>query len=304
MYFNPDLEIPELSSKVILVTGGSDGLGKETILQLSKHNPSRIYLAARNRSKAEIAITEIESRVLGAKISFLELDLSSFESIKQGSSVFSASSARLDILINNAGIMAVPPGLTKDGYEIQFGTNHLGHALLTKLLLPKLRETASKPEADVRIITLTSSAHAKAPQSGCELDNVKTDMQSSSTWDRYAYSKLANIHWNRELARHYPELKCVAIHPGSVNTNITSGPKASYPLLGWLIWAINKYKTISVQEGALNQLWAATAPKHQVKSGIVYYPIGVEGQESTAANDDTMAKELWKWTEEQLKKHI
>jgi len=173
---------------------GNIGLGRETIHQLSKHNPSHIYLGARNKAKADATISELKSLVPNAHISLLELDLTSFESIKRAAHTFNQTSSKLDVLFNNAGIMATPPGQTREGYELQFGTNHVGHALLTKLLLPKLKETAFKPGSDVRIINLSSSAHHWAPKEGYLLDQVKTDMKATSTWARYGQSKLANIH--------------------------------------------------------------------------------------------------------------
>jgi len=301
MSFNPDKDIPDLSGKVILVTGGNIGLGKESIYQLSKHNPAHIYLAARTKAKADAAIAELKAQVPSANISFLELDLASFASIRQAASTFNAASDRLDILMNNAGIMACPPGLTKEGYEIQFGTNHMGHALLTKLLLPKLKATAKEPNSDVRIVNLSSGAHNWAPKTGYSLAHNKTDLASTSTWARYSLSKLANIHFNRELARRNPDIKCVAVHPGGVHTNLTSGPQATYPLLAGLIGFVAKWVTVSVQKGAWNQLWAATSK--DAKTGTYYCPVGLEGMDSRLAKDEKLCKELWEWTEKELEGH-
>ncbi|KAH6984286.1 hypothetical protein BKA56DRAFT_614035 [Ilyonectria sp. MPI-CAGE-AT-0026] len=141
--FNPDKDIPNLSGKVILVTGGNNGLGKETVLQLSKHEPAHIFLAARSEAKALPAIEEMCKAVPdAAPITFIPLDLASFDSIKQAAASFKAQSSQLHVLINNAGIMGTPAGTTKEGYEVQFGTNYVGHALLTKLLLPMLDKNA------------------------------------------------------------------------------------------------------------------------------------------------------------------
>jgi len=206
--FNPDKDIPDLRGKVILVTGGNIGLGRESIYQLAKHNPSKIFLGARTKAKADATIAEIKKELPSANITFLDLDLASFASIKQAADTFEASSKRLDMLMNNAGIMACPAALTKEGYETQFGTNHVGHALLTKLLLPTLQRTAKEPGSDVRIINLSSSAHNWAPKGGLVFDAMKTDMQSYSTWARYGQSKVANILFNKELAKRYPSIKC------------------------------------------------------------------------------------------------
>jgi retinol dehydrogenase-12 len=132
--------------------------------------------------------------------------------------------------MNNAGIMMTPPGTTKDGFEVQFGTNHMGHALLTKLLLPKLLSTAKQPGADVRIITLSSVGHEWAPKGGLQLDTVHSEQRNLSSRQRYGQSKLANILYSNELARRYPAIRCVSVHPGSVNTGLSRGLKESYPL--------------------------------------------------------------------------
>ncbi|KXH67161.1 short-chain dehydrogenase/reductase, partial [Colletotrichum salicis] len=156
--FNPDADIPSLKGKVILVTGGNSGLGKQSILEFAKHNPKEIWLGARNPSKATETIDDIKAQVPNAPIKFIQMDLGSFHSIRESSKIFLQQSHRLDILLLNAGIMSVPEGTTDDGYEVQFCTNHMGHALLTKFLLPKLLKTA-ETGADVRVTVLASSAH-------------------------------------------------------------------------------------------------------------------------------------------------
>jgi retinol dehydrogenase 12 len=196
--------------------------------------------------------------------------------------------------------MACPPGLTKEGYEIQFGTNHLGHALLTKLLIPILERTA-KTQPDVRIINLSSAAHTWAPKVGLVLNEVTTDMKNYSTWARYGQSKLANVYYTRELARRYPSIRSVAIHPGSVQTGLIAGPMANYPYLAWVFKRLQSVMTVSVQQGTLNQLWASVS--ENVKSGHFYYPVAKEFPGSDVVRDDAKARELWDWTEAELKKH-
>ena len=129
--------------------------------------------------------------VPGAYISFLSLDLTSFASVAEAAHSFTSQSERLDVLINNAGIMATPTGTTEDGYEIQFGTNHMGHALLTKLLLPTLLATVKQPGADVRIVNLTSEGHNLAPSGGIIFDKAKLDAQG--TWARYGQSSMYDL---------------------------------------------------------------------------------------------------------------
>lgn len=233
------------------------------------------------------------------------MDLTSFASVKAAADTFNSKSDRLDVLMNNAGIMACPSGITKEGYEIQFGTNHMGHALLTKLLLPTLQRTAaqSPKPGDVRIVNLSSEAHKWAPKAGLTLNDCKSKMESYSTWQRYGQSKLANIYYTRELARRYPDITCVSLHPGSVATNLTSGPRASYPWASWIIHRMSKLVAVSVQVGALGQLWASTAPAEQVKSGQYYVPVAKESMGSELARDEKLPGELWDWTERELRKH-
>ncbi|KAK2669538.1 Short-chain dehydrogenase/reductase SDR [Fusarium oxysporum f. sp. vasinfectum] len=135
--FSPDTDIPSLKGKIILITGGNSGLGLETARQLLKHEPSRIFLACRSKAKFDQAVNELQQQGSNTDaVSFLALDLASLSSIKSAAKEFQSSSTQLDILVNNAGIMMTPEGLTEEGYEIQIGTNHMGHAFLTHLLLP------------------------------------------------------------------------------------------------------------------------------------------------------------------------
>jgi len=147
--FDPEKDIPELDGKIILVTGGNNGLGKECITQLAKHNPMKIYMDARSIKKAEEAILDIKNEVPSAHIILLEMDPASFTSIKLAADAFLSENDRLDLLINNAGVFAPPPGLTTDGYEIQFGTNYMGqHCLLGYCYRPLIiKPPIPSPEA-------------------------------------------------------------------------------------------------------------------------------------------------------------
>ena len=126
--FSPDDDIKDLSQRVILVTGGNTGLGREAVHQLAKHNPSHIYLAARTPTKGEAAVAEIKEAIPSAQVSFLPLDLASFKSVSLAVEVFTSKSKRLDILMNNAGIMATPAGTTEEGYEIQVSHSPLKYS--------------------------------------------------------------------------------------------------------------------------------------------------------------------------------
>ncbi|KAH7234365.1 hypothetical protein B0J15DRAFT_517323 [Fusarium solani] len=298
--FHPDTDIPSLKGKVILVTGGNSGLGKQSILELAKHNPQEIWLGARSHKKAEEAINDIRSQVPNAPpIKPLQMDLASFESIHEAAKSFRQQSDRLDILLLNAGIMSVPEGKTKDGYEIQFGTNHMGHALLSKLLLPTLLKTAEQPGSDVRIVVLSSSAHQYAPErDGITFSTLKTTAEDISTITRYGQSKLANILFAQEFARRYPQIKVPSIMPGLVNTNLanTMSDNSFVMRIAWKITAA--VIGVDVQTGALNQLWASTAAN--VKSGEYYTPVGKTGQGKRWTSNPELAKKLWDWTEKEL----
>ncbi|KAH8699420.1 oxidoreductase-like protein [Phaeosphaeriaceae sp. PMI808] len=304
--FNPATDIPSLAGKIILVTGGNAGLGKQTVLYLAQHSPQRIYLAARTASKASSAIAEIKKSVPDAAIEHLPLDLTSFSSIREAASTFTSKESRLDLLINNAGVMATPYNLTKEGYEIQFGTNHMGHALLTKLLLPTLLETANQPGADVRIVNVSSMGHMVVPSGGLIWDQALLEKQW--TWRRYGQSKLANILFSNELAARYPQITSVSIHPGVVVTDLYASLRENFVLkflLGiyQLLTPILSGHYKSPEGGALNQTWAATTPKEGLANGEYYTPVGKTGAGSKASKDQGLGKKLWEYTEEGFAKH-
>lgn len=204
----------------------------------------------------------------------------------------------------NAGIMATPPGLSTDGYEMQFATNHLGHALLTKLLLPVLLSTAQLPHTSIRIITLSSVAHALTPKSGIEFATLKTPQDGLGPWfqpsnfTRYGQSKLANLLYAAELAKRYPALLSVSVHPGFVRTDMVQGAR-------WrdraIVGMASKGEWTSVEEGPWNQTWAATAKRDELRNGAYYEPVGVDVQGSTKWVDDgVLGNRLWEWTEREL----
>lgn len=298
--FNPSKDIPTLTGKVILATGGNSGLGKQSVLELSKHRPAQIWLAARSADKANEAVADVKKEVVDVPIKALQLDLASLTSVRNAAKVFSEESGRLDILLLNAGIMSHPAALTEDGYEIQFGTNHVGHALLTKLLMPVLLRTAQEqPDPDVRVVVLSSAGHAYTPVGGIQFDTLKSKAESMAGLTRYGQSKLANILFAKELARRYLQLTAVSVHPGLVNTNLPNKMNKENFLLGIVAKAVMPIAGSNAKEGARNQLWAATG--RGVESGEYYEPVGVAGKGSKYANDHELAKRLWEWTENELK---
>jgi NAD(P)-dependent dehydrogenase (short-subunit alcohol dehydrogenase family) len=220
---------------------------------------------------------------------------------------FLALTPRLDVLMCNAGTMATPPSLSEDGYELQFATNHLGHALLMKLLLPLLLSTASSaPNADIRIINLSSVAYRiGTPTSGIEFAKLRTknanygSFLNPNKWVCYAQSKLANLLYATELAERYPSILSVAVHPGFVKTTLHQNE-------GFLDRQVVNFLAegnwLSGEVGAYNQTWAATARKEGLVNGAYYEPVGVRTE--YAGKDRALARELWEYTERELERWV
>ncbi|KIV85792.1 hypothetical protein PV11_01450 [Exophiala sideris] len=302
-HYNPEKDIPDLSSKVIVVTGGNNGVGKATVIELAKHNPQRLYLAARSQAKYDEAMVDVRAAAPTANVAFLELDLASFASVKKAADRILASNDRLDILINNAGVMGLPPGQTKEGYEIHFGTNHMGHALLTKLLLPLLLKTAERG-ADVRILNLSSEGNMVAPKKSFVPDQLSSPMSDTHSYVRYGQSKLANILFSRELARRYPSILTTAVHPGRVATPLLDQMMATRSFTAYLQKTFDAMSGILTPvQGAYTSLWAATWKRDEVQNGAYYAPWGKLMAGSKQIQDPELAKRLWDYTEQELKKH-
>lgn len=282
-----------------IASTGTAGLGAETIRSLAKHSPAQIYFSGRNAKKATELIAEGTAKNPNVTVTFVKCDFTSLASIK--AAVPELPSARLDVLICNAGIMAQPPGLTQDGYEVQFGVNHLAHALLIKLLLPVLLRTAET--ADVRILILTSLGFRGHPKGGIQFDNLRTkqDFGAFGSWIRYGQSKLANILYAAELARRYPQITSLSIHPGVVETDLVGNLGRANKLF---VYAANMGKVVKPAEGAYNQLWAATSDKKKLANGTFYEPIGVVSTKHDKLSQDAkLAETLWEWTDKELEKY-
>lgn len=286
---------------MLIYRSGNAGLGKESILQLIKHNPKKVFLGARSESKAQEAIKSLKSSVSNeVDITWVPLDLMSGKSIKSAAEQVNAQTDRLDILILNAGVMALPPGETELGHEIQLGTNHTGHFHVTKLLLPTLLKTAEQPGTDVRVVSLSSVGHNLAPAFETILDQEK--LKNVNTNFRYGASKAANILFAAELARRYPSLTSVSVHPGVIMTDLygSMSERSSVVALGHKVMGC---VGTSVSQGACNQLWAAAgAKKEELRNGAYYVPVGNRKAQNKFASDEDMGRRLWEWTETELQK--
>lgn len=304
--FNPAKDIQDQSGRVFFVTGGTTGLGASFISLIAAKNPAHVVFSGRNVSRANELISKVKAASPNVKVTFIECDLSSLASVQRAAKQFLAQSDRLDVLMCNAGVMALDPALSKDGYEIQFATNHLGHALLIKLLLPCMLKTAEQPGSDVRIINLSSMAHQTVPSKGIELDTLKTTQSglgpfyTPSKWMRYGQSKLANLLYARALARRYPSIKTVSVHPGFVRTDLHATEGFTDRII---INTLAGSNWLAVEQGSYNQTWAATTPKENLENGAYYVPVAVKGELTTAtARDERLAEQLYTWTEAELAK--
>ncbi|KAL4746155.1 hypothetical protein BDW72DRAFT_197970 [Aspergillus terricola var. indicus] len=272
MTFTPQKDIPQLNGKVILVTGANTGLGKAAITEFCWHQPLQVWLTARSLDKARAAANKIKQLIPDALIKLLDLNLASFNSIKEAVKLVLQESNRLDILMLNAGIMATAPGLTtRDG-------------------------------ADVRVVSVSSHGHYYAPTGGFLFNTLKTDATRLTAFEQYGQSKLANILWARQLAKLYPQFTAAAVHPGVVKTNLLSGA-ANAPLLFRAVFGAAYVLGLksSAETGVKNQLWASVSK--DVVSGYYYEPVGAGGRASAYGQDDKLAEEIWRWTENELREH-
>lgn len=215
---------------------------------------------------------------------------------------------RIDVLLLNAGIMMLPANLTQDGYEIQFGINHVGQALLFRKLLPLLQKSsADSTTADGgRVVILSSLGYqGHWPTSGIHFASLRTEQRCwfMGSFFRYGQSKLANILYAREIARRYPDITAVSLHPGIIYTGLvdnTSLPKRLF------IYATTWFQKVSPADGAKNQIWASSVAQEKLDSGAFYLPVGEMATKKLSGKglDDKLAGELWDWTEKQLENFL
>ncbi|OCL14683.1 NAD(P)-binding protein [Glonium stellatum] len=248
----------KLQGKVALVTGCSSGIGIETVRALAVAGAT-VYAAVRDLEKGKAALGDVLS---SGRVELLKLDLSSLSSVRECAKEFLAKSNTLNILINNAGIMACPEGRTVDGFEMQFGTNHLGHFLLFNLLKPTLLASSS-PSFNSRVINISSTAHR---YSQIHFDNISLEGEYQP-WIGYGQSKIANIYMANELDRRYGSkgLHALSVHPGG----IVSGLQQYMPeeqLKQWDTPEVHAHMK-SPAQGAATTVWAAISKEWEGKGG-------------------------------------
>jgi len=251
-----------------MVTGPSSGIGRATAVELARRG-FHVVAAGRSEERTVPVVEDIVAE--GGSAEFLALDLASLDSTATAASRFAASGRGLDVLVNNAGVGG-RTGLTEDGFEIHFGVNHLGHFLLTHRLEPALGP-------GTRVVVVSSESHRGAH--GIDFERVRRPGGPFAGYGNYAVSKLANILFARDLARHHPELRTYSLHPGLVDTGIF--PAIARPFFR---------NRLTPEEGAETSVWCATAEELADESGN-YYSRRAPREPSPAARDDGLATELW-----------
>jgi NAD(P)-dependent dehydrogenase (short-subunit alcohol dehydrogenase family) len=290
-------DMPDMTGETVVVTGANSGLGFEAAKGFARKN-AEVVMACRNTERAQDAKEDIETEVEDARLEVIQLDLASLESVDEFVEEFKQEHSRLDVLCNNAGVMAIPYSETEDGFEKQIGVNHLGHFALTAGLTDTLQETENS-----RIVLQSSGLHRNAD---LEVENLMQE-RSYDKWRQYANSKLANLLFSYELDRRLEDdTSALACHPGYADTHLQIvGPEkegSRAKKIGAKI--TNKIVAQSASMGALPMMYAATS--EDVESGDFIGPAGImqmrgypEKQESSeASHDRDLAKRLWERSEE------
>ncbi len=292
-------DIPDLSGKRIIVTGANSGVGYQATRVLARKGAA-VILAVRDIRKGAEAAAEIHRESPNAALEIMPLDLADLKSVHAFADLYRTRFSSLDVLLNNAGVMGIPYRQTAQGFEMQFGTNHLGHFALTGLLLPTILAT---PNA--RVVTVSSYMHIFGHIAFKDLNATK----GYERWTAYCQSKLANLLFAYELQRRFGQAGVsaisVACHPGYAATNLqTAGPKMDGSRIGQALWQGMNLFAQSAAAGALPLLYAATAPG--LHGGEYIGPrqmFGIRGaphiaRSSVRSYDEHKARSLWQVSEE------
>lgn len=283
--------IPNQAGKIAVVTGSNTGIGFDTARMLAE-NRAKIVIAVRTIEKGEKAADKIRKKFADADINVMELDLADLESVKKFAENFKNEYSQLHLLINNAGVMIPPYTKTKDGFELQFGTNHLGHFTLTAHLLDVLKRTDNS-----RVVSVASLAHTRGE---LDFDDLNWESRSYSKWSAYGDSKLANLYFTYELQRKFEQNNygtiAVAAHPGGTSTDLARH--------SFLMGIFGSILGQSPEMGALPTVCAAV--DETVKGGEYIGPDGfgefyghpVKVDSNRLSKDEMIAGRLWKVSEE------
>jgi len=294
--------MPDMTGKTVIVTGANSGLGYEVTRALARHGAA-VVMACRRTNHAKTVKGRILTEIPDATLDVRELDLADLALVREFAEEFTAEYDDLHVLCNNAGVMAVPREETADGFELQFGVNHLGHFALTGHLLDSLLET----DGETRVVTQSSGAHERGT---IDFDDLQHEREYGK-WEAYGQSKLANVLFAYELDRKLhdagiEDVASVASHPGYASTNLQRrGPEREGSLLRlWMMRAANAVLAQSAERGALPMLYGATA--EGIDGGEYVGPDGLmnmRGLPTTQSSsdefyDEGVAERLWDTSEE------
>ncbi|PVH17255.1 uncharacterized protein CXQ87_000139 [Candidozyma duobushaemuli] len=309
---------PKKDRRVAIVTGGNSGIGWYTVLHLYLHG-FIVYVAGRTECKVVKAIEDIKAeaekrveaytddekstRVLGS-LTFIHFDCCDLSSVTACADEFSQKEDKLHVLINNAGLMAVPYEETKDGYEIQYQVNFVAPFLFTIKLLPKLK--TAEVDGSPRLVMLSSVGHRTTPKYYDPSDKIKCTPNFLFTWIRYGAAKTANIHFTTRLAELYPQITSLSVHPGVIVETELFNHWTNLPLLGWFYKGstvvIDKTIGVKSEEGCLASLRAALDPEVEKENGGYLETGGVVTKPSKIAQQQKYIDRTWDYNVEELKK--
>ena len=267
-----------LSGRVALITGANTGIGLVTARELAQRG-AHVFIACRSVEKGQAAVAEIRKATASEKVELLALDLGDLDSVRACAATFLARNLPLHLLVNNAGL-AGAKGMTKSGFELAFGTNHVGPFLLTQLLLDRIKQSAP-----ARIVTVASIAHTHV--SGINWDDVRQPTKGTAGLPEYGKSKLANVLFSAELGRRLAGtgVTTYSLHPGAVASDVWREVPA-------LIRPLIKLLMISTEKGAATTLYCATSPDVSGETGLYYDKCRIK-EPSKVGQDTALAAELW-----------
>ena len=271
-----------VAGKNVVVTGANTGIGRVTAVELAKQG-AHVFLACRSEERTRPVLDEIAKG--GGRAEFLQLDLADLASVRKCADELLRRNEPISLLVNNAGL-AGAHGLTKDGFELTFGTNHLGPYLFTRLLLPAIARAE-----EARIVNVASTGHYQAR--GIDWEAVRKPTATRTAFPEYCVSKLANVLFTAELARRAPKnVHSYALHPGAVASDV-------WREVPWGLRHVMKLFMLSNEQGARTTLYCATSDAVRAANGR-YYDSSREKTPSKLASDETLAKTLWEksaaWT--------
>ncbi|KAI9059034.1 NAD-P-binding protein, partial [Trametes sanguinea] len=310
--FDPEKDIPGLTGKVVIVTGGNAGIGFATIQLLARHG-AKVYMAARNEQKAKAAIERLRAQGIGpgnGEVLWLHLDLSDPRNVKNAAEEFMKREARLDVLINNAAMLLVPYTKSRDDLQDIVMVNYIGTCVFTRSLLPILKKTAQEPDSDVRVVCLNSARHYHCPGDVRfrNLDDLNRDFENTSFPQllRYSYTKIMQLLFIRELQRRLDEqgipILLIAVDPGEVNTEgVQAYANSVGPILAPLYRTIANLAFVTPTKGAHGPVFAAASPvpraQRDAYRGAYLKPPGRLARSNPVAEREDLRRELWETTD-------